>query len=183
MASSLALRVASALSRDRESCSSWSSPRPTDGQLIARVADGDRAAFDELYRRYARAVLGSRTPPPRRPRACRGRRAGSLRRDLAVGSNVRPARGPRRSVALRGRTERDHRRLAPHTRARRRARGRARQRSRSGRSRRGVVDGVAGPSRARGAAGPRASGDRARVLARPLTERDRRCGSVFRSER
>ena len=31
---------------------------PTDGQLIERVAGGDRRAFDELYRRYARAVLG-----------------------------------------------------------------------------------------------------------------------------
>ena len=30
----------------------------TDGQLIARVADGDRPAFEELYRRYSRAVLG-----------------------------------------------------------------------------------------------------------------------------
>ena len=33
-------------------------PRLTDGQLIARVAEGDRPAFEELYRRYARAVLG-----------------------------------------------------------------------------------------------------------------------------
>jgi RNA polymerase sigma-70 factor (ECF subfamily) len=31
---------------------------PTDGELIERVARGDRAAFEELYRRYARAVLG-----------------------------------------------------------------------------------------------------------------------------
>ena len=33
-------------------------PQVTDGQLIARVARGDRPAFEELYRRYARAVLG-----------------------------------------------------------------------------------------------------------------------------
>src|SRR6476660_2695746 len=32
-------------------------PQPTDGQLIVRVADGDRGAFDELHGRYARAVL------------------------------------------------------------------------------------------------------------------------------
>jgi RNA polymerase sigma-70 factor (ECF subfamily) len=33
-------------------------PVPTDGELIERVAEGDRPAFEELYRRYARAVLG-----------------------------------------------------------------------------------------------------------------------------
>lgn len=32
-------------------------PGLTDGQLIARIAEGDRPAFEELYRRYARAVL------------------------------------------------------------------------------------------------------------------------------
>jgi RNA polymerase sigma-70 factor (ECF subfamily) len=31
---------------------------PTDGELIERVADGDQVAFEELYRRYTRAVLG-----------------------------------------------------------------------------------------------------------------------------
>jgi RNA polymerase sigma-70 factor (ECF subfamily) len=30
----------------------------TDGELIERVADGDRDAFEELYRRYTRPVLG-----------------------------------------------------------------------------------------------------------------------------
>ena len=30
----------------------------TDGELIERIAAGDRDAFDELYRRFARAVLG-----------------------------------------------------------------------------------------------------------------------------
>jgi RNA polymerase sigma-70 factor, ECF subfamily len=30
----------------------------TDAELIVRIADGDRGAFDELYRRYARPVLG-----------------------------------------------------------------------------------------------------------------------------
>jgi RNA polymerase sigma-70 factor (ECF subfamily) len=33
-------------------------PEPTDGQLLERIALGDRPAFEELYRRYARAVLG-----------------------------------------------------------------------------------------------------------------------------
>jgi len=31
---------------------------PSDGDLIERIAGGDRPAFEELYRRYARAVLG-----------------------------------------------------------------------------------------------------------------------------
>jgi RNA polymerase sigma-70 factor, ECF subfamily len=30
----------------------------TDGELIERVGEGDRAAFEELYRRYTRPVLG-----------------------------------------------------------------------------------------------------------------------------
>jgi RNA polymerase sigma-70 factor, ECF subfamily len=33
-------------------------PEPTDGQLIVRVAAGDRGAFDQLHGRYSRAVLG-----------------------------------------------------------------------------------------------------------------------------
>jgi RNA polymerase sigma-70 factor (ECF subfamily) len=31
---------------------------PTDGALLQRIGGGDRDAFDVLYRRYARAVLG-----------------------------------------------------------------------------------------------------------------------------
>src|ERR671924_111348 len=31
---------------------------PSDGELIERIAEGDRPAFEELYRRYARTVLG-----------------------------------------------------------------------------------------------------------------------------
>lgn len=31
---------------------------PSDGDLIGRVARGDRVAFDDLYHRYARAVYG-----------------------------------------------------------------------------------------------------------------------------
>lgn len=33
-------------------------PVTSDGELIQRVAGGDRVAFEELYRRYSRAVLG-----------------------------------------------------------------------------------------------------------------------------
>jgi RNA polymerase sigma-70 factor (ECF subfamily) len=32
--------------------------QPTDEDLLSRVAEGDRDAFGDLYRRYARAVLG-----------------------------------------------------------------------------------------------------------------------------
>ena len=33
-------------------------PRTSDADLIVRIGDGDRAAFEELYRRFARPVLG-----------------------------------------------------------------------------------------------------------------------------
>jgi RNA polymerase sigma-70 factor (ECF subfamily) len=32
-------------------------PEPSDGELLERVASGDRGAFEELHRRYGRAVL------------------------------------------------------------------------------------------------------------------------------
>jgi RNA polymerase sigma-70 factor (ECF subfamily) len=32
--------------------------RVTDGELLQRIADGDSAAFDTLYRRFARPILG-----------------------------------------------------------------------------------------------------------------------------
>ena len=32
--------------------------RVTDGELLSRIADGDSAAFDTLYRRFARPVFG-----------------------------------------------------------------------------------------------------------------------------
>jgi RNA polymerase sigma-70 factor (ECF subfamily) len=31
---------------------------PTDGELIERIADGDQKAFESLYQRYSRLVLG-----------------------------------------------------------------------------------------------------------------------------
>jgi RNA polymerase sigma-70 factor, ECF subfamily len=34
------------------------SGEPSDGELIERIAVGDRPAFEELYRRYSRSVLG-----------------------------------------------------------------------------------------------------------------------------
>ena len=56
MATSLAIRVGSAFA-EPGIIRRVELPQPTDGQLIVRVADGDRGAFDELHGRYARAVL------------------------------------------------------------------------------------------------------------------------------
>ena len=57
MVTSLAIRVGSFRAppaiRERVDGS-----EPSDSQLIERVADGDRRAFDELHRRYVRPVLG-----------------------------------------------------------------------------------------------------------------------------
>ena len=57
MAASLAIRVGSFQARQVIE-ERVDGTELTDGQLIERVAAGDRRAFDELYRRYARAVLG-----------------------------------------------------------------------------------------------------------------------------
>jgi RNA polymerase sigma-70 factor (ECF subfamily) len=57
MAASLAIRVDS-LPAGQGMMHRVAFPDATDGQLIARVAAGDRSAFEELHGRYARAVLG-----------------------------------------------------------------------------------------------------------------------------
>ena len=90
----------------------------SDSRLIERVAGGDRDAFTELYRRFARPVLGDGDAPARRQRPSRGGGAGDLRRRLALGAEL-----PRRArlgvgLALRGRPPRDHRPRAPAARAR-----------------------------------------------------------------
>src|SRR5262245_64477412 len=56
MAASLPIRAGSP--RARPTMDRAELPQPTDGQLIVRIAGGDRGAFDELHGRYARAVLG-----------------------------------------------------------------------------------------------------------------------------
>lgn len=50
----------SALPRAREAMSidRLTHAELTDGELVERVGEGDRDAFEELYRRYARPVLG-----------------------------------------------------------------------------------------------------------------------------
>ena len=42
----------------RENADRVTDSEPTDGELIERVGAGDRDAFDELYRRYTRSMLG-----------------------------------------------------------------------------------------------------------------------------
>jgi len=71
-----------------------SEPSPTDGELIARIAARDRFAFEELHRRYARAVLGfalRRIPD-------RGRAEDATQDSFAAvwrsASTYDPARGP-----------------------------------------------------------------------------------------
>lgn len=52
--------VTIALPRTRVAATIWSvqAVDVSDGELIVRVGAGDRDAFEELYRRYARSVLG-----------------------------------------------------------------------------------------------------------------------------
>ena len=57
MATSLAIRAGSFRVRTTI-MHSVQLPHATDGQLIVRIAGGDRGAFDELHGRYSRAVLG-----------------------------------------------------------------------------------------------------------------------------
>jgi len=57
MATSLAIRAGSFQARSATG-ERMDGSQPSDGQLIERVADGERRAFEELHRRYARAVLG-----------------------------------------------------------------------------------------------------------------------------
>ena len=65
----------------------------TDGDLIERVGDGDRGAFEELYRRYTRPVLGLAL----RRLGDRGRAEDALQEAFAAiwrsASSYDPARG------------------------------------------------------------------------------------------
>src|SRR6188508_3869983 len=66
----------------------------TDGELIERVGNGDRDAFEELYRRYTRPVLGLAL----RRLGDRGRAEDALQDAFAAiwrsASSYDPARGP-----------------------------------------------------------------------------------------
>ena len=67
---------------------------PTDGDLLQRIGGGDRAAFEVLYRRYARAVLGLAL----RRLGDRGRAEEAVQETFTSiwrsASSYRPERGP-----------------------------------------------------------------------------------------
>ncbi len=67
---------------------------PTDGELIEQIAEGNRPAFEELYRRYARAVLGLAL----RRLGDRGRAEDAVQETFAsvwrAAGSYRPERGP-----------------------------------------------------------------------------------------
>jgi RNA polymerase sigma-70 factor (ECF subfamily) len=67
---------------------------PTDGDLLQRVGNGDHPAFELLYRRYARAVLGLAL----RRLGDRGRAEEAVQETFASvwrsASSYRPERGP-----------------------------------------------------------------------------------------
>ena len=67
---------------------------PTDGQLISRTANGDRGAFELLYRRYARPVFGLAL----RRLGDRGRAEDAVQETFAsiwrAARSYRPERGP-----------------------------------------------------------------------------------------
>jgi RNA polymerase sigma-70 factor, ECF subfamily len=55
----LALAIPTPMSGAAGSAAPWRGPDgPSDGELLQRVGTGDRSAFELLYKRYARAVLG-----------------------------------------------------------------------------------------------------------------------------
>ncbi len=70
------------------------SGRPADGELIRRIGEGDGEAFEELYRRFARPVLGLAL----RRLADRGRAEDAAQETFAAiwrsAATYRPDRGP-----------------------------------------------------------------------------------------
>src|SRR5213079_1146830 len=66
----------------------------TDGELIVRAGDGDRGAFEQLYRRYARPVFGLAL----RRLGDRGRAEDAVQETFASvwrsAGSYRPERGP-----------------------------------------------------------------------------------------
>ena len=147
---------------------------PTDGDLIELIAGGDRPAFEELYRRYARAVLGLAL----RRLGDRGRAEDAAQEAfLAIWRSARTydsrkGRGAPWLYAVARNAITDGLRRTPEPAADppdEAATGAGAAGPRGSR-----VAGVAGASRPRDPSRARASRDRARLLARPVAERDLR---------
>ena len=108
---------------------------PTDGELIERVGDGDRDAFEALYRRYTRPVLGLAL----RRLGDRGRAEDAFQEAFAAiwrSASATTRSGAAAVLALHGRAERDRRRRAATARSAGEAARRAVGRGRPGRARR-----------------------------------------------
>ena len=152
----------------------WAVEPATDGELIARVGEGDSGAFELLYQRYARPVFALAL----RRLGDRGRAEDAVQETFTSiwrsAKSYRSDRGPGApwlyAVARNAIVDR------------RRALGpvpaepvdEPSERRRPRRTGRGQLDGLARAPRARRAPGARAEADRARVLGRPVPERDRR---------
>ncbi len=147
---------------------------PSDAELIQRTADGDRSAFDDLYRRYARPVFGLAL----RRLGDRGRAEDAVQETFASvwrsAASYRPDRGPgapwlyavaRNAIVDRARRHADLPAELPD---------RAAERARAARDGRAGLGRLARAPGARGAARARARSDRARLLERPVAERGRR---------
>ena len=84
----------------------WAVEPATDGELIARVGEGDSGAFELLYQRYAPTCVRARPQTSRRPRPSRGRGQETFASVWRSAKSYRSDRGPGAPLALRGREER-----------------------------------------------------------------------------
>ena len=152
-----------------------SAPEVADGTLIERVAAREREAFEELYGRYARSVLGLAL----RRLGDRGRAEDSVQEVFAAvwrsASSYDRARGPGGAwlytIARNAIVDAQRRRPAPTVADPPEL---VSTECDPGRGGRGVMERLESPSCARDAAGARTGRDRPRVLLGPLPERGRR---------
>jgi RNA polymerase sigma-70 factor (ECF subfamily) len=143
----------------------------SDGELIQRAATGDRSAFEDLYRRYARPVFGLAL----RRLGDRGRAEDAVQETFASiwrsAGSYRPDRGPGAPAGLRRRCNCDRRPRARVPTARGDPGGASREGDPLDRAEQSWVTWRV--HRALEVAGARARSDRARVLERPLAVRER----------
>jgi RNA polymerase sigma-70 factor, ECF subfamily len=87
-------RCTSTRTRVRTTMPAMATSEATDGELIVRAGDGDRGAFEVLYRRYARPVFGLAL----RRLGDRGRAEDAVQETFAsvwrAARSYRPERGP-----------------------------------------------------------------------------------------